>query len=107
MRKPGPVGARRRFVKLAAAGWVAVPLAGALCGARALAAEALSESDSKAVELKYRIDASRSSDRTDPSAVCDNCTLYTGKPGAPTGTCELFGGKLVAAKGWCKAWEGF
>jgi hypothetical protein len=37
-------------------------------------------------------------------AVCGNCSLYSGKPGAADGPCSVFGGKLVSAKGWCTAW---
>lgn len=98
---------RRRFVRLAAAGLVAAPVATVLVSREASAIESVSESDPKAVALKYRRDATRSTDRKDPAAVCENCNLYTGKPGDATGTCEIFDGKLVAAKGWCASWEGY
>lgn len=86
------------------AGW---PLAAAFVGRGATAAEPVSESDPKAVTLKYRKDATKSPDRKDPAAFCDTCNLYTGKPGDATGSCELFDGRLVTAKGWCASWEGY
>ena len=98
---------RRRIVRLAASGLVAAPLTAVLLSARAAAIESVSESDPKAVALKYTRDATRSIDRRDPTAVCENCNLYTGKPGDATGTCEIFDGKLVAARGWCASWEGY
>jgi hypothetical protein len=104
---PPAVRGRRRFVNLVLKGWVAAPLANAWLNGEATAADAVEESDPQAVALKYRKDATKSADRKDPGAVCDNCTLYTGKPGETTGTCELFGGRLVAAKGWCASWEGY
>ncbi len=107
MTRRSCVHGRRRFIRLAAAGLVATPLATVFMGAEAGATELVSESDPKAVALKYRMDATKSPDRKDPAAVCENCNLYTGKPGDPTGTCELFDGRLVAAKGWCASWEGY
>ena len=86
------------------AGW---PLAAALIARDATAAEPVGESDPKAVALKYRKDATKSPDRKDPTAFCDNCNLYTGKPDDAAGPCELFDGRLVAAKGWCASWEGY
>lgn len=98
---------RRRFVRFAAAGLAAAPLAAALTSRDAAASELVSESDPKAVALKYRMDARTSPDRKDPAAVCENCNLYTGKPGDATGTCEIFDGRRVAARGWCASWEGY
>jgi high potential iron-sulfur protein len=98
---------RRRFVRITALGLVLGPMTTALLRGEATAAEPVSETEPRAVALKYRRDATRSTDRKDPTAVCDNCNLYTGKPGDATGTCELFDGRLVAAKGWCASWEGY
>jgi len=63
---------------------------------RATAAELVSESDPKAVALKYKADATKSPDRKDPAAICDNCNLYTGKPGAATGACAALGERRQA-----------
>ncbi len=105
--KPACTRGRRQFVRLTALGLVVGPLTATLFGRDATAAEPVSESDPKAVALKYRKDATTSPDRRDPAAFCDTCNLYTGKPGDATGTCELFDGRLVAAKGWCASWEGY
>jgi hypothetical protein len=101
------VRGRRHFVRLTAVGLVGWPLAASLIARDATAAEPVSESDPKAVALKYRKDATKSSDRKDPAAFCDNCNLYSGKSGDETGPCELLDGRLVAARGWCASWEGF
>lgn len=106
MSKPGPSCVRRRFVVLTAKGLVAVPLASVLFSANAAAADMVSESDPKAVALKYKADAAKSADRKDVEAFCDNCNLYRAKSGTASGGCELFGDKLVAARGWCASWEG-
>ena len=106
MSEPSSVH-RRRFVKLTAAGLVAAPLANALFSGNATATDMVSESDPKAVALKYKMDATKSPERNDPNEVCGNCALYTGKPGDTTGTCEIFDGRLVTSKGWCASWEGF
>jgi hypothetical protein len=50
------------------------------------------------------MDATKASNRKDKTAVCGNCSLYSGSPGASDGPCSVFGGKLVNAKGWCTAW---
>ena len=107
MSKPASAHERRRFIKLTAAGLVAAPLVNALLSGSATAADMVSESDPKAVALKYKMDATKSADRKDATAICANCNLYTGKPGEATGACELFGGGLVTAKGWCASWEGY
>ena len=95
---------RRRFIKITAAGLAAAPFAGALCSGNAEAADAVSESDPIATALTYKIDATKASNRKDQTAVCANCNLYSGKPGAADGPCSVFGGKLVNAKGWCTGW---
>ena len=97
---------RRQFIELAAVGLDAAPLTTVLFSGKAEAAETVSESDPKAIALKYKADATKSADRKDPAAVCDNCNLYTGKPGDAMGACALFVGRLVAARGWSTSWEG-
>ena len=94
---------RRRFIKISAIGVGAAPFAALLCGA-AEAVEAVSESDPTAAALAYKLDATKAGNRKDNTAVCGNCGLYSGSPGANDGPCSVFGGKRVAAKGWCTAW---
>ena len=95
---------RRRFITITAAGLAAAPFANALLSGAAQAVDAVSESEPTATALGYKVDATKASNRKDNTAVCGNCTLYSGKPGAGDGPCSVFGGKLVNAKGWCTAW---
>ena len=95
---------RRRFFKITAIGLAAVPLAGALVSRSAQAADMVKETDPTASALGYVTDATKSTKRTDKTAVCGGCALYSGKPGAPDGPCSIFQGNLVNAKGWCTAW---
>ncbi len=95
---------RRRFIKISVAGLAAAPFAATLLSGAAQAAETLSESDPTAVALGYKTDATKAANRKDKTATCSTCTLYSGKPGDPSGPCSAFGGKLVSAKGWCNAW---
>ena len=95
---------RRRFIKLTVTGLAAAPLANAMFSGSAQAADMLSESDPTAVALKYKMDATKATDRKDPKALCSNCNFYSGKPADANGPCSVFGGKLVAAKGWCASW---
>ncbi|MCC5865544.1 MAG: high-potential iron-sulfur protein [Wenzhouxiangella sp.] len=39
-----------------------------------------------------------------PSHLCSNCALYSGREGDEWGPCSLFPGKAVNAGGWCTAW---
>lgn len=101
--------ARRRFLKLAAAGAAAAPLCGMRFVRLARAQEDRVEEDEEiAVQLGYKHDASQ----VDPAEwpdyeegeVCANCQLYHGEEGAEWGPCDIFGGQLVSAKGWCVSW---
>ena len=94
---------RRRFIKFTVAGLAAVPMA-ALFSNAATAADKVSETDPTAKSLNYSADAAKSTKRTDKSATCANCSLYSGKAGAADGPCTLFQGKSVSANGWCTAW---
>ena len=94
---------RRRFIKISAAGLGAAPFAALLSGT-AGAVDVVSESDPTAAALGYKADAATASNRKDGTAVCGNCTLYSGGPGASDGPCSVFGGKRVSARGWCTAW---
>ena len=95
---------RRRFIKNSVVSLAAVPFANTLPIGPAQAADAVSESDPMATALGYKMDATKASNRKDNTAVCGNCSLYSGKPGTSDGPCSVFGGKLVNAKGWCSAW---
>ena len=95
---------RRRFIKIGSAALAAAPLANVLFSGAAQAADALSEADPTAVALGYKADATKVPKRTDKTAFCSNCNLFSGKAGAADGPCSIFGGKLVNAKGWCTAW---
>jgi hypothetical protein len=96
---------RRRFIKLTATGLVAAPFANALLGGNAAAADLIKESDPAAVKLKYKADATKAPERTDPTEFCDNCLAYARKDSA-SGTCSALEDRLVAAKGWCTSWGG-
>ena len=96
---------RRRFIKLTATGLIVAPFANALLSRNAAAAELIKESDPAAVKLKYKADATKAPERTNPAELCDNCLLYDSK-GSAYGTCSALEDKLVAAKGWCTAWSG-
>jgi anaerobic selenocysteine-containing dehydrogenase len=104
MIKPSSHPSRRRFIKISAAGLAVAPFANALLSGTAKAADKVSETDPAAAALSYKMDATKATARKDKTAVCDNCSLYSGKPGEAEGPCSVFGGKLVAAKGWCSAW---
>ena len=96
---------RRWFIKLTATGLVVAPFANALLRGNAAAADLIKESDPAAVKLKYKADATKAPERTNPAELCDNCLLYENKDSA-YGTCSALENKLVAAKGWCTAWSG-
>ena len=96
---------RRRFIKISATGFAAAPFANALLRGNAAAADLIKESDPAAVKLKYKADATKAPERTNPAELCDNCLLYESKDSA-YGTCSALENKLVAAKGWCTAWSG-
>jgi len=69
---------------------------------------ALLETDTTAIALGYKADASKADKAKFPKYAagqqCNNCALYQGKATDATGGCPLFAGKSVAAKGWCSAW---
>ena len=94
---------RRRFIKLTVSGLAVAPMA-ALFSNAATAADMVNEADPTAKTLNYSADAAKATKRTDKSATCANCRLYSGKSGAADGPCTLFPGKSVAANGWCISW---
>ena len=76
-----------------------------------VASEALPEldlNDPTARALGYQHDAElvdpQQFPQRQPSQLCSNCTLYSGREGDEWGTCSLFPGKAVNANGWCSAW---
>jgi hypothetical protein len=87
---------RRRALKIALGGMVAIPLANTLLRSPARAAEQVSMDDPLAKQLKY------TDHSTVKGQVCNGCRYYGG--GAKMGPCQIFGGKLVAAQGWCSSW---
>jgi hypothetical protein len=68
----------------------------------------LEESESLAVSLGYKQDASKVDAKKFTAYVagrnCANCQLYQGKAADPWGACAAVGGKLVNGKGWCVVW---
>ena len=95
---------RRRFFQITAVGLAVAPFANALLSGVAHAVNPVKESDPTATALGYMMDATKSTKRTDKTATCANCSLYSGKAGAADGPCTIFQGNLVNAKGWCSAW---
>jgi hypothetical protein len=81
---------------------------GAAIATQANAQAMLAESDSQAVALGYKADATKV-DKTKQTRyavgqACVNCTLFQGAASAAAGGCPLFAGKQVTAKGWCSAY---
>lgn len=83
------------------------------CGAMAAASlaqaqAALAESDTQAVALGYKADATKVDKTKQPKyaagQICGNCALFQGKASDAAGGCPLFAGKPVLAKGWCTAY---
>jgi hypothetical protein len=68
----------------------------------------LAESDSQALALGYKADATKVDKAKQPKyasgQLCSNCALFQGAPSAAAAGCPLFAGKQVAAKGWCSAY---
>ena len=98
---------RRRLIQIAAATAFAAPFGAAVLCRDASGADLISESDPAAMALQYKADATKAPERKDPTAYCDSCTYYTGKPDSSSGPCVPLGNRLVAAKGWCTSWEGY
>lgn len=95
---------RRVFMFQVAAG-------SALLSAVAAQAQTLpmvNEKDAQPMALGYVADTNKADGKKFPKHAatqkCGNCTLYTGKPDAPSGPCGIFPGKAVAVGGWCSAY---
>ena len=69
----------------------------------------LEETDSMAVNLGYKHDATKVDAKKFATYVagrnCANCQFYQGKAADAWAACAPVGGKLVNAKGWCAAWS--
>jgi len=99
---------RRRALKFAAAGVVAIPLAGLATRGTAIAGELphLSEDDPTAKALSYVHDAANApAGKRKDGTFCNNCNLIRGTKGTWRG-CSIFPGKAVNANGWCAGWVG-
>lgn len=95
---------RRTFLYALPAATVALALS------RSASAQAarLEESDTMAVSLGYKHDASKVDAKKFTAYAaghnCANCQLFQGKASDAWGPCTAVGGKQVNAKGWCVAW---
>ena len=99
---------RRRVLKAAAAGVVAIPLAALQTRGTAIASELphLSEDDATAKALSYVHDAARApTGKRKDGTFCKNCNLIQGKEGTWRG-CSIFPGRAVNENGWCAGWVG-
>lgn len=91
---------RRKFITVAAATTVAVPVSAVIGSLPSYAADApmVDEASDAAKNWEYIA----MSDKEGNS--CANCALYQGAEGSEAGGCPLFPGSNVAAAGWCKAY---
>jgi hypothetical protein len=68
----------------------------------------VSESDSNALALGYKADATQVDKAKYKNYVagqtCSDCQFFQGAANAPSAPCPLFGGKTVDAKGWCSGY---
>lgn len=98
---------RRRFLRGAVAGVVAVPIAGLLGARPAGAADKphLDPNNAQAKALNYVHDAAEASDNPafEEGAHCANCIQWTGGD-AEWGGCNIFPANTVHRDGWCTAW---
>jgi len=93
---------RRRFLKLTAAGLVAVPAARV---AMAQKAEKVDVNSDAAKALDYHDDASKvTNPKRKKDQFCHNCQFFQGTAKDKPGPCTVFQGKDVAAGGWCSTW---
>lgn len=118
---------RRKFIKISAMGLITAPVAvHLLMDTPALAAgrsgrssppagtPALDEGDEQAKAVSYSEDANDANKiGRKVNQLCQNCQLYSGKPGAEWGPCAIFSYRkhpktntsfVVSANGWCQGW---
>lgn len=109
MSNPAESQARRRFLKLAATGAVAAPIAAVVLPrlARADGLPHLDDKDPTAAALHYTPDATTAASNPTYKAGsdCGNCQFYQGKSSDEYGPCMLFPGKAVHTKGWCASYN--
>ncbi|WP_177169860.1 high-potential iron-sulfur protein [Ectothiorhodospira marina] len=98
---------RRNFLKLAASGVMAAPMAGLVSTVSAEddALPHLKEDSADAQALNYRHDATQV-DHADheEGQQCGNCLLYTDPDAQEWGPCAVFPNHLVSEGGWCTAY---
>lgn len=93
---------RRVFMMQVAATSCALGLASV---ARAAGAPMVAETDTMAVNLHYKADATKATHaKYKAGQQCSSCMLYQGKPTDAAAGCSIFPGKQVAGKGWCTAY---
>jgi hypothetical protein len=109
MSNPAESQARRRFLKFAAAGAVAAPIAAVVLPRFALADDLphLDPNDPTAKALSYTEDASKAASNPTykPGSACASCQFFQGKAGDEYGPCMLFPAKAVHSKGWCASYN--
>lgn len=86
----------------------AAALAAAARSASAQQSARLQETDTAAVALGYRQDASKVDAAKYPAYAvgrnCGNCQLFAAKGNEEWAPCAAVGNRQVNAKGWCVAW---
>ncbi len=93
---------RREFLKVSLTAAVALPVAGAVFGARTARAEDKMVTEVEA--MKPTVQALQYVDASDkPDQNCANCQFYTAGDGGK-GKCQLFMEGLVTEGGWCMSW---
>jgi anaerobic selenocysteine-containing dehydrogenase len=91
---------RREFLKAGLTAAAALPIAGALFGARSARAQSVMEVES----MKPTVQALQYTDTSDkPDQTCANCQFYTPGEGG-SGKCQLFVEGTVTDGGWCMSW---
>lgn len=99
---------RRAFLRMAAMGTAAIPIA-AVVLPRSVRAQDLphldpSEPTAKALHYTHDAETARDNPAYKEGSKCANCQFYTGKDGDEWGPCMLFPGKSVHRDGWCASW---
>lgn len=91
---------RREFLKAGLTAAAALPIAGALFGARSARAQDVTEVES----MKPTVQALQYTATSEkPDQTCANCQFYTaGDDG--NGKCQLFVEGTVTDGGWCMSW---
>jgi hypothetical protein len=91
---------RREFLKAGLTAAAALPIAGALFGARTARAQAVTDVESMKLTVQA-LQYAATSDKPDQN--CANCQFYTPGEGG-TGKCMLFVEGTVTEAGWCMSW---